>query len=113
MAQANNSTARASRQNKTKAAEAFENGAEKHAIDAVEYTRTLPAKARAIQRRKGTKFTIYALRGTEQQKRLVAFAAEQEDLSAQRILAEIFEILEERYGAEVPLDPSQRGGEEE
>ena len=38
MAQANNSTARATRQNKTKAAEAFENGAEKHTIDAIEYT---------------------------------------------------------------------------
>lgn len=65
MAQAINSDARATRQKK-KTAEAFENGAEKHTIDAVEYTRTLPAKARAIQRRKGTKSTIYTLRGTEQ-----------------------------------------------
>lgn len=105
MAQAINSNARASRQKK-KAAEAFESGAEKHAIDPAEYTRSLPAKARAIQRRKGIKSTIYTLRGTEQQKRLVAFAAEQEDTSAQKIYAQIFDILEEKYGAEVPLDPS-------
>lgn len=105
MAQSINSNARASRQKK-KAAEAFEGGAEKHTIDAVEYTRSLPAKARAIQRRKGTKSTIYTLRGTEQQKRLVAFAAEQEDTSAQKIYAQIFDILEEKYGSEVPLDPT-------
>mgnify|MGYP001011709830 FL=1 len=105
MAQAINSAARATRQKK-KTAEAFENGAEKHTIDAVEYTRTLPAKARAIQRRKGTKSTIYTLRGTEQQKRLVAFAAEQEGVSIQKIYSQIFDILEEKYGAEVPLDPS-------
>lgn len=105
MAQSINTAARATRQQK-KAADSFENGAEKHTIDAVEYTRSLPPKARAIQRRKGTKFTIYTLRGTEQQKQLVAFAAEQEGVSVQKIYSEIFEILEERYGAEVPLDPS-------
>lgn len=105
MAQAINATARAPRQKK-KAAEAFESGAEKHTIDAADYTRALPAKARAIQRRKGTKFTIYTLRGTEQQKQLVAFAAEQEGVSIQKIYSQIFDILEEKYGAEVPLDPS-------
>lgn len=105
MAQSINSNARASRQKK-KVAEAFESGAEKHAIDPAEYTRSLPAKARAIQRRKGTKSTIYTLRGTEQQKRLVAFAAEQEDTSAQKIYAQIFDILEEKYGSQVPLDPT-------
>ena len=105
MAQSINTAARATRQKK-KATDSFENGAEKHTIDAVEYTRSLPPKARAIQRRKGTKFTIYTLRGTEQQKQLVAFAAEQEGVSVQKIYSEIFEILEERYGAEVPLDPS-------
>lgn len=105
MAQSINTAARATRQKK-KAADSFENGAEKHTIDAVEYTRSLPPKARAIQRRKGTKFTIYTLRGTEQQRELVAFAAEQEWVSVQKIYSEIFEILEERYGAEVPLDPS-------
>lgn len=106
MAQAINSDARATRQKK-KTAEAFENGAEKHTIDAVEYTRySCLAKARAIQRRKGTKSTIYTLRGTEQQKRLVAFAAEQEGVSIQKIYSQIFDILEEKYGAEVPLDPS-------
>lgn len=106
MAQAINSTARATRQKKTKAAESFENGAEKHTIDAAEYTRALPAKARAIQRRKGTKSTIYTLRGTEQQRELVAYAAEQENTSSQRIYEQMFDILEEKYGAEVPLDPS-------
>lgn len=105
MAQAINSTARASRQKK-KAAEAFEGGAEKHTIDAAEYTRALPAKARAVQRRKGTKFTIYTLRGTEQQRELVAFAAEQEGVSIQKIYSQIFDILEEKYGSEVPLDPT-------
>lgn len=105
MAQSINATARAPRQKK-KAAEAFESGAEKHAIDPAEYTRALPAKARAIQRRKGTKFTIYTLRGTEQQKQLVAFAAEQEGVSIQKIYSQIFDILEEKYGSEVPLDPS-------
>lgn len=105
MAQSINTAARATRQKK-KAADSFENGAEKHTIDAVEYTRSLPPKARVIQRRKGTKFTIYTLRGTAQQKQLVAFAAEQEGVSVQKIYSEIFEILEERYGAEVPLDPS-------
>lgn len=105
MAQAINSNARASRQKK-KAAEAFEGGAEKHTIDAAEYTRALPAKTRAIQRRKGTKFTIYTLRGTEQQRELVAYAAVQENTSAQKIYEQIFDILEEKYGSEVPLDPS-------
>ena len=105
MAQAINSNARATRKKK-KAAEAFESGAEKHTIDAAEYTRALPAKARAIQRRKGTKSTIYTLRGTEQQRDLVAYAAEQEDTSVQKIYAQMFDILEEKYGAEVPLDPS-------
>lgn len=105
MAQSINTAARATRQKK-KAAEAFESGAEKHAIDPAEYTRALPAKARAVQRRKGTKFTIYTLRGTEQQRELVAFAAEQEGVSIQKIYAQIFDILEEKYGAEVPLDPT-------
>lgn len=105
MAQSINATARASRQKK-KAAEAFEGGAEKHTIDAAEYTRALPAKARAIQRRKGTKFTIYTLRGTEQQRELVTYAAEQENTSAQKIYEQMFDILEEKYGSEVPLDPT-------
>lgn len=105
MAQSINSNARASRQKK-KAAEAFESGAEKHAIDPAEYTRSLPAKARAIQRRKGTKSTIYTLRGTEQQRELVAYAAVQENTSAQKIYEQMFDILEEKYGAYVPLDPS-------
>ena len=105
MAQSINSNARATRKKK-KVAEAFESGAEKHTIDAAEYTRALPAKARAIQRRKGTKSTIYTLRGTEQQRELVAYAAEQEDTSVQKIYAQMFDILEEKYGAEVPLDPS-------
>lgn len=105
MAQSINTAARATRQKK-KAAEAFESGAEKHAIDPAEYTRALPAKARAVQRRKGTKFTIYTLRGTEQQRELVAFAAEQEGVSIQKIYAQMFDILEEKYGAEVPLDPT-------
>ncbi len=49
-------------------------------------------------------FTIYTLRGTEQQKELVRYAAKREKKSMQQIYEEIFDILEERYGAEVPLD---------
>ena len=85
-------------------AEDFVAKSEKHDIDAAAQTRAMDTTARAIARRKGIKFTVYTLRGTEQQKRLVEYAAEVEDKSSQQIYAEIFDILEERYGAEVPLD---------
>lgn len=85
-------------------AEDFVAKSEKHDIDAAAQTRALDATARAIARRKGIKYTIYTLRGTEQQKKLVEYAAEVEDKSMQQILAEMLDILEERYGAEVALD---------
>ena len=85
-------------------AEAFVSKSEKHDIDAAAQTRALDTKARAIARRQGIKSTIYTIRGSQQQKRLVAYAAEQEGVSVQKIYGEIFEILEERYGEKVPLD---------
>ena len=85
-------------------AEDFVAKSERHDIDAAAQTRAMDTTARAIARRKGIKFTIYTFRGTEQQKRLVEYAAEVEDKSMQQILAEILDILEERYGKEVPLD---------
>lgn len=107
MAQAINGKAqqkRATARSADRRAEAFVSKSEKHDIDAAAQTRALDATARAIARRKGIKFTVYTLRGTEQQKKLVEYAAEVEDKSQQQIYDEIFDILEERYGAEVPLD---------
>lgn len=85
-------------------AEDFVAKSEKHDIDAAAQTRAMDTTARAIARRKGIKFTVYTLRGTEQQKKLVEYAAEVEDKSQQQIYDEMFDILEERYGAEVALD---------
>lgn len=85
-------------------AENFVSKSEKHDIDAAAQTRAMDATARAIARAEGIKFTIYTLRGTEQQKELVEYAAKREKKSMQQILAEMFDILEERYGAEVALD---------
>lgn len=108
MAQAINGKAQQKRGSTRRAgsrhAEDFVAKSEKHDIDAAAQTRALDITARAIARRKGIKFTVYTLRGTEQQKKLVEYAAEVEDKSMQQIFAEIFDILEERYGAEVPLD---------
>lgn len=85
-------------------AEDFVAKREKHDIDAAAQTRAMDATARAIARAEGIKFTIYTLRGTEQQKELVEYAAKREKKSMQQIIAEMFDILEERYGAEVALD---------
>lgn len=108
MAQAINGKAQQKRSGTRRAgsrhAEDFVAKSEKHDIDAAAQTRALDTTARAIARRKGIKFTVYTLRGTEQQKKLVEYAAIVEDKSMQQILAEMFDILEERYGAEVPLD---------
>ena len=108
MAQAINGKAQQKRSGTRRAgsrrAEDFVAKSEKHNIDAAAQTRAMDTTARAIARRKGIKFTIYTLRGTEQQKELVEYAAEVEDKSMQQILAEMFDILEERYGKKVPLD---------
>lgn len=108
MAQAINGKAQqkrsATRRAGSRRAEDFVAKSEKHDIDAAAQTRAMDTTARAIARRKGIKFTVYTLRGTEQQKKLVEYAAEVEDKSQQQIYDEIFDILEERYGAEVPLD---------
>jgi hypothetical protein len=85
-------------------AEDFVAKREKHDIDAAAQTRAMDAAARAIARAEGIVFTIYTLRGTEQQKELVKYAAKREKKSMQQIIAEMFDILEERYGAEVALD---------
>lgn len=108
MAQAINSKAQQKRSGTRRAgsrrAEDFVAKSEKHDIDAAAQTRAMDTTARAIARRKGIKYTIYTIRGTEQQKFLVDRAAEIEGVSVQKIYSEIFDILEERYGAEVPLD---------
>ena len=107
MAQAINGKAqqkRATARSTDRRAEAFVNKTEKHDIDAAAQTRAMDTTARAIARAEGIVFTIYTLRGTEQQKELVKYAAKREKKSMQQILAEMFDILEERYGAEVPLD---------
>lgn len=85
-------------------AEDFVAKREKHDIDAAAQTRAMDAAARAIARAEGIVFTIYTLRGTEQQKELIKYAAKREKKSMQQIIAEMFDILEERYGAEVALD---------
>lgn len=85
-------------------AENFVSKTEKHNIDAAAQTRAMDTTARVIARDQGIKYTIYTLRGTQQQKQLLDYAAKRERTSQQRILEEIFEILDERYGAEVPLD---------
>lgn len=85
-------------------AEDFVAKSEKHNIDAAAQTRAMDTTARAIARDEGIKFTIYTFRGTEQQKELIKYAAKREKTSMQQILAEILDILEERYGKEVPLD---------
>lgn len=85
-------------------AEDFVAKSEQHDIDAAAQTRAMDTTARAIARAEGIVFTIYTLRGTEQQKELVRYAAKREKKSMQQIFAEMFDILEERYGKEVPLD---------
>lgn len=108
MAQAINGKAQQKRSGTRRAgsrhAEDFVAKSEKHNIDAAAQTRAMDTAARAIARDKGIKFTIYTFRGTEQQKELIKYAAEREKKSMQQILAEILDILEERYGKEVPLD---------
>jgi hypothetical protein len=108
MAQAINGKAQQRRDGTRRAgsrrAEDFVAKSEKHNIDAAAQTRAMDTAARAIARDEGIKFTIYTFRGTEQQKELIKYAAKREKKSMQQILAEILDILEERYGKEVPLD---------
>lgn len=108
MAQAINSKAQQKRDGTRRAgsrrAEDFVAKSEKHNIDAAAQTRAMDTAARAIARDEGIKFTIYTFRGTEQQKELIKYAATREKKSMQQIIAEILDILEERYGKEVPLD---------
>lgn len=108
MAQAINGKAQqkrsGSRRVDSRHAEDFVRKSEKHDIDAAAQTRAMDTAARAIARAEGIVFTIYTLRGTEQQKELVRYAAKREKKSMQQIYEEIFDILEERYGKEVPLD---------
>lgn len=108
MAQAINGKAQQRRDGTRRAgsrrAEDFVAKSEKHNIDAAAQTRAMDTAARAIARDEGIKFTICTFRGTEQQKELIKYAAKREKKSMQRILAEILDILEERYGKEVPLD---------
>ena len=85
--------------------EAFLNGAEKHDIDTAEETRKLTTKARTNLRANGKNFNLYALRGTAQQQQLIQYAAEEEDVSIQKLLASlVFPVLEEKYGQDLPLN---------
>ena len=85
--------------------EAFLNGAEKHDIDTAEETRKLTTKARTNLRANGKNFNLYALRGTTQQQKLIQYAAEEEDVSIQKLLASlVFPVLEEKYGQDLPLN---------
>lgn len=85
--------------------EAFLNGAEKQTLDAAEETRKLSPEARTRIRARGKKYNLYSLRGTEQQQQLLQRAAEQEGTSIQKLLASLaFPILEEKYGADLPLN---------
>lgn len=85
--------------------EAFLNGAEKHDIDTAEETRKLTTKARAKLRARGKNSNLYALRGTAQQQQLIQYAAEQEEISIQKLLATlVFPVLEEKYGQDLPLN---------
>lgn len=85
--------------------EAFLTGAEKHDIDTAEETRKLNAEARTKLRANGKNSNLYALRGTTQQQRLIQYAAEEENLSIQKLLASlIFPVLEEKYGQNLPLN---------
>lgn len=108
MAQAINGKAQqkrsGSRRVDSRHAENFVRKSEKHDIDAAAQTRAMDTTTRALARAEGIVFTIYTLRGTEQQKELVRYAAKREKKSMQQIYEEIFDILEERYGKEVPLD---------
>ena len=85
--------------------DAFVNGAEKQTLDTAEETRKLSPEARTRIRARGKKYNLYSLRGTEQQQQLLQYAAEQEGTSIQKLLASLaFPILEEKYGADLPLN---------
>jgi mucin-2 len=85
--------------------EAFLNGAEKHDIDTAEETRKLNTKARTKLRARGKNSNLYAIRGTAQQQQLIQYAAEEEDVSIQKLLASlVFPVLEEKYGQNLPLN---------
>ena len=85
--------------------DAFLNGAEKQNLDAAEETRKLDPETRARLRSRGDKINIYVIRGTRQQRELLKHAAEKENTSIQKLLASLaFPILEEKYGADLPLN---------
>ena len=85
--------------------ESFLNGAEKHDIDTAEETRKLNTKARTKLRARGKNSNLYAIRGTTQQQQLIQYAAEEEGVSIQKLLASlIFPVLEEKYGQDLPLN---------
>ena len=85
--------------------EAFVNGAEKQNLDAAEETRKLDPETRANFRSRGDKINIYVLRGTRQQRELLKHAAEQEGISRQKLIWDrLIRELEEKYGADLPLN---------
>ena len=85
--------------------DAFLNGAEKQNLDAAEETRKLDPETRARLRSRGDKINIYVIRGTRQQRELLKHAAEKENTSIQKLIWDRFiRELEEKYGADLPLN---------
>ena len=85
--------------------EAFLNGAEKQNLNIAEEARKIDPETRARLRSRGDKINIYVIRGTRQQRELLKHAAEKENTSIQKLLASLaFPILEEKYGADLPLN---------
>ena len=85
--------------------DAFVNGAEKQNLNTAEETRKLDPEARARLRSRGDKINIYVLRGTRQQRELLKHAAEKEDTSMQKLIWDrLIRELEEKYGADLPLN---------
>ena len=85
--------------------DAFVNGAEKQNLNTAEETRKLDPETRARLRSRGDKINIYVIRGTRQQRELLKHAAEQEDISMQKLIWDcLIRELEEKYGADLPLN---------
>lgn len=86
---------RATRTTPPKSADDFINAAEKKPV----LERTL--EERLAQRAIGVNYNALALRMTEQQKKLLSFAARKQGTSMQKLIADVLHPwLEERYGKE-------------
>lgn len=85
--------------------DAFLNGAEKQNLNTAEETRKLDPETRARLRSRGDKINIYVIRGTRQQHELLKHAAKKENTSMQKLIWDrLIRELEEKYGADLPLN---------